>query len=120
MPVVGGGIEFSLRRVSHYDYWRDRLRPSILVDAPVDILIYGMGERTVVDLARRLDAGETIADITDLPQTAMLRPLAEPPRLPTPTTSSLPPSKNVWPTNEPRPSTSNMSSRKATATTAAP
>ncbi len=77
VPVVGGGIEFSLRRVSHYDYWQDRLRPSILVDAPVDILIYGMGERTVVDLARRLDAGETIADITDLPQTAMLRPLAE-------------------------------------------
>ena len=77
VPVVGGGIEFSLRRVSHYDYWQDRLRPSILVDAPVDLLIYGMGERTVVDLARRLDAGESIADITDLPQTAMLRPLAE-------------------------------------------
>ena len=72
IPIIGGGIEFSLRRRSHYDYWQDRLRPSILADAPVDMLIYGMGERTVRELARRLDAGEKISDIRDLPQTAFL------------------------------------------------
>lgn len=77
IPVIGGGIEFSLRRLSHYDYWQNRLRPSILCDAPVDMLIYGMGERTIVDLAARLAAGEKIGDITDLPQTAMLRPASE-------------------------------------------
>ncbi len=80
VPLIGGGIEFSLRRLSHYDYWKDRLRPSILCDAPVDMLIYGMGERTVVELARRLADGEKIGDIADLPQTAMLRPSAEVPK----------------------------------------
>lgn len=70
VPVVAGGIEASLRRVAHYDYWQDRLRPSILADAPADIISYGMGERTIVEIARRLDAGEKISDITDIPQTA--------------------------------------------------
>lgn len=79
VPVVGGGIEASLRRLSHYDYWEDRLRPSILADSAIDILSYGMGERTILELARRLDAGERIEDITDLRQTAMLRPIAEMP-----------------------------------------
>ncbi|MDE6235087.1 MAG: YgiQ family radical SAM protein [Muribaculaceae bacterium] len=74
VPVIGGGIECSLRRVSHYDYWSDSLRPSILLDAPMDMLIYGMGERTVSELARRLDAGESIRDIKDLPQTAFISP----------------------------------------------
>lgn len=74
VPVIGGGIECSLRRVSHYDYWSDSLRPSILLDAPMDMLIYGMGERTVSELARRLDAGESIMDIKDLPQTAFISP----------------------------------------------
>lgn len=72
VPVIGGGIEVSLRRVSHYDYWKDTLRPSILGDAPMDMLIYGMGERSIVEIARRLDAGENISDITDIPQTAFL------------------------------------------------
>lgn len=72
VPVIGGGIECSLRRVSHYDYWSDSLRPSILTEAPMDMLVYGMGERTVVELARRLDAGEKIKDITDVAQTAFL------------------------------------------------
>lgn len=76
-PIVGGGIEASLRRLSHYDYWQDRLRPSILADAKLDMLIYGMGERTILELARRLEAGEKIGDITDMPQTALLRPLSE-------------------------------------------
>ncbi len=72
VPVIAGGIEASLRRLSHYDYWEDRLRPSILLDAPADMLLYGMGERTIVELARRLDAGEKIGDITDLPQSVIL------------------------------------------------
>lgn len=76
-PIVIGGIEASLRRLSHYDYWQDRLRPSILVDTPADMLLYGMGEKTILDLARRLDAGTPIAEITDMPQSVVLRPLGE-------------------------------------------
>lgn len=70
IPIIAGGIEASLRRVSHYDYWQDRLRPSILADTPVDMISYGMGERTVLEIARRLDRGDDIAQITDIPQTA--------------------------------------------------
>lgn len=70
VPVVLGGIEASLRRVAHYDYWQDELRPSILYDSGADILIYGMGERPIVELARRLDKGEDIASLTDVRQTA--------------------------------------------------
>ncbi|MCM1111220.1 MAG: YgiQ family radical SAM protein [Clostridium sp.] len=79
VPVIAGGIEASLRRVSHYDYWQDRLRPSILVDASADMIVYGMGEIPIVELAHRLAAGEKIGEITDIPQTAMLRPLGEMP-----------------------------------------
>ncbi len=79
VPVVAGGIEASLRRLSHYDYWEDRLRPGILADAPADILIYGMGEKPVIEIARRMAGGEKITDITDVPQTAMLRPRDEMP-----------------------------------------
>ena len=61
--------------MSHYDYWQDRLRPSILLDAPADILLYGMGEHNVVMLAQRLAAGEKISDITDLPQSAVIQPI---------------------------------------------
>ncbi len=70
VPVIAGGIEASLRRVAHYDYWQDKLRPSILADASADMISYGMGERTILELARRLDAGEKISEITDVPQTA--------------------------------------------------
>lgn len=80
-PIVAGGIEASLRRLSHYDYWQDRLRPSIILDARADLLMYGMGERNIVELARRLDAGEPIGSITDLPQTAVIVPAAEMPSL---------------------------------------
>ncbi|MDE6811176.1 MAG: YgiQ family radical SAM protein, partial [Muribaculaceae bacterium] len=75
VPVIGGGIECSLRRTSHYDYWQDVLRPSILLDAPMDMLIYGMGERTVVELAKRLETGENISQITDIAQTAFISQL---------------------------------------------
>lgn len=72
VPIVAGGIEASLRRVSHYDYWKDELRPPIIVDAPFDMLSYGMGERSVVMIADRLDRGERIEDLTDIPQTAFV------------------------------------------------
>lgn len=71
VPVVLGGIEASLRRVSHYDYWQDRLRPSILHDAGADLLVYGMGERPIVEIARRLDGGEAVSMLTDVRQTAL-------------------------------------------------
>lgn len=77
VPVVLGGIEGSLRRLSHYDYWQDRLRPSILADAKADILVYGMGEKTVVEIARALGQGKKIYELTDMPQTAMLMPLSQ-------------------------------------------
>lgn len=70
VPIVAGGIEASLRRVAHYDYWQDALRPSILADASVDMISYGMGERTILTLAKRLSNGENIKDIVDVPQTA--------------------------------------------------
>ncbi len=79
VPLIGGGIEFSLRRLSHYDYWQDRLRPSIMLDAPVDILSYGMGEQTVLEIASRLAAGESVRSLTDIPQTAVLLDSAEMP-----------------------------------------
>lgn len=69
VPVIAGGIEVSMRRVSHYDYWQDRLMPPILIDAPADMIIYGMGEKATLEIARRLDAGEDIGKITDVAQT---------------------------------------------------
>ena len=72
VPVVLGGIEASMRRLTHYDYWQDRLRPCILCESHADMIIYGMGERPVLELCRRLDEGTPIADITDIPQTVYL------------------------------------------------
>ena len=72
VPVVLGGIEASLRRLTHYDYWQDRLRPCILCDADADLIIYGMGEKPIVELANRLAAGERIGEIHDIPQTVYL------------------------------------------------
>ena len=69
VPVLLGGIEASMRRLTHYDYWQDRVRPSILVDSKADLLIYGMGEKPIVELARRISRGESLADV---PQTAYL------------------------------------------------
>lgn len=80
VPLIAGGIEASLRRNSHYDYWQDRLRPSILADAPVDMIVYGMGERPILEIARRLDAGEKIGDIADVPQTVVWQPLEAAPK----------------------------------------
>ena len=72
IPVVLGGIEASLRRLTHYDYWQDRLRPSILCDSGADIISYGMGEKTIIEIANRLANGESIKDLTDLPQIVYL------------------------------------------------
>ena len=72
VPVVVGGIEASLRRLSHYDYWEDRLRPSILMDCRADMLVYGMGERSIVEIADSLAEGKSIGELTDVPQTAVV------------------------------------------------
>ena len=71
IPIVIGGIEASLRRVTHYDYWQDCLRPSILYDSGADILIYGMGEQPICEIARRLAKGEDIKKIENIRQTAV-------------------------------------------------
>ena len=66
VPVLIGGIEASLRRFAHYDYWDDRVRHSILYDAGADLLMYGMGERSIVEIAERLDAGVPVHEIRDV------------------------------------------------------
>ncbi|HUU69847.1 MAG TPA: YgiQ family radical SAM protein, partial [Planctomycetota bacterium] len=68
-PVVLGGIEASLRRLAHYDYWEDKIRRSILLDAKADLLVYGMGEAQIVEIARRLRDGQPVDSITDVPGT---------------------------------------------------
>lgn len=73
VPIVIGGIEASLRRIAHYDYWSDKVRHSVLLDSKADILLYGNAERALVALAHRLAAGESIADIQDLRGTAFIR-----------------------------------------------
>jgi uncharacterized radical SAM protein YgiQ len=72
-PIILGGIEASLRRIAHYDYWDDTVRRSILVDSHADLLIYGNAERALVELAHRLGRGETVSGITDIRGTAFLR-----------------------------------------------
>ena len=72
VPIVLGGIEASLRRLTHYDYWKDELRPCILCDSGADLIIYGMGEKPIVELAQRLSQGEHIANLRDIKQTVWL------------------------------------------------
>ena len=72
VPVILGGIEASLRRLTHYDYWQDKLRPSILLDSGGDIISYGMGEKTIVEIANKLAEGCRVKDLYDLPQTVYL------------------------------------------------
>ncbi|MCA9654622.1 MAG: YgiQ family radical SAM protein [Myxococcales bacterium] len=73
VPIVIGGIEASLRRIAHYDYWSDKVRRSVLLDAKADLLVYGNGERAIVEIAHRLGQGEAIASIRDLRGTAFVR-----------------------------------------------
>ena len=73
VPVILGGIEASLRRIAHYDYWQDSVRRSILLDATADLLLYGNAERALVEVAHRLARGEDVAHITDVRGTALVR-----------------------------------------------
>jgi uncharacterized radical SAM protein YgiQ len=72
-PIIMGGIEASLRRIAHYDYWQDKVRRSILIDAKADILLYGNAERALVEITHRLSRGEKVQDITDVRGTAFVR-----------------------------------------------
>ncbi|AVM74292.1 YgiQ family radical SAM protein [Magnetospirillum gryphiswaldense] len=74
VPVVLGGIEASLRRIAHYDYWSDKVRRSLLLDAKADILVYGNAERAIIDIARRADQGEAVKSMTDIRGTAIMLP----------------------------------------------
>jgi uncharacterized radical SAM protein YgiQ len=73
VPIVIGGIEASLRRIAHFDYWSEKVRRSVLLDAKADLLIYGNGERQICEVAHRLAAGESIADITEVRGTVFTR-----------------------------------------------
>lgn len=92
-PIILGGIEASLRRVSHYDYWEDRLRPSLLTECDADLISYGMGEKVMLEIAYRLresiesgitDRESLVALLSDIPQTVVRRPLDEIPVNPNP------------------------------------
>ncbi len=72
VPIIIGGIEASLRRVAHFDYWSDTVRRSVLVDSKADLLVYGNGERQIAEIAHRLAANESIADLKDIRGTAVL------------------------------------------------
>ncbi|MBN2315315.1 MAG: YgiQ family radical SAM protein [Sedimentisphaerales bacterium] len=72
VPIILGGLEASLRRLVHYDYIEDRLKRSVLVDAKADLLVHGMAERAIEEIARRLDSGQSIHDLTDIPGTAYI------------------------------------------------
>ena len=84
VPVVIGGIEASLRRFSHYDYWQDSLKPSILYESGADMLVYGMGEKPLTELCKYLKQGIPFRQLTNIPQTCVLRK----------TTKRMPPIKN--------------------------
>jgi len=77
VPVLIGGIEASLRRVTHYDYWADRLFPSILVDSGADMLVYGMGEQPLRDIMKGVKEGRSLRDLTHIPQVAFLQSASE-------------------------------------------
>jgi uncharacterized radical SAM protein YgiQ len=66
VPVIAGGVEASLRRLAHYDFWSDKVRRSIILDAKADLLVFGMGERPLVEIVKRLAAGQTIRDLRDI------------------------------------------------------
>ena len=74
-PIIAGGIEASMRRLSHYDYWQDRLRPSIMCDAFVDMIVYGMGEKPILEIAQQLKNGVNIQDLTNINQTVVKLPI---------------------------------------------
>ena len=72
VPILLGGVEASLRRLTHYDYWSDKLRPGILIDTKADLLVYGMGEKPVREIITQIKAGKQLKELTNIPQTAYL------------------------------------------------
>ncbi len=72
VPVIIGGVEASLRRLTHYDYWSDQLKPSILVESKAVILVYGMGEQAIKDILKLLDKGVPVEQLKNIPQTAFI------------------------------------------------
>ncbi|MFY7865851.1 MAG: YgiQ family radical SAM protein [Roseateles sp.] len=78
VPIVIGGIEASLRRIAHYDYWQDKVRRSVLVDSKADLLVYGNAERAIVEIAHRLAARQKVESITDVRGTAFMRRTDDP------------------------------------------
>jgi len=78
VPIILGGIEGSLRRIAHYDYWQDKVRRSVVLDSRCDLLLYGNAERAVIEIAHRLAAGEPVQQITDVRGTAFLRRTDDP------------------------------------------
>lgn len=79
IPIIIGGLEASLRRFAHYDYWDDKIRPSILFDSGADLISYGMGEKQTVEIANRLNNGESIKELTDIKGTCYAVPVVETP-----------------------------------------
>lgn len=73
VPVLIGGIEASLRRVTHYDYWSDQLKPTILQDTNADMLVYGMGEKSLIEIVKQVKGGKQLSEIKTIPQTAWLQ-----------------------------------------------
>lgn len=78
VPLVIGGIEASLRRFTHYDYWSDKLMPSILIDTKADLLVYGMGEKPIREVVKQLKEGKSFAEMTDIHQTSFLSKVIPP------------------------------------------
>ena len=78
VPIIIGGIEASLRRIAHYDYWQDKVRRSVIVDAKADLLLYGNAERAIIEIAHRLAAREPIERMTDIRGTAFMRRTNDP------------------------------------------
>src|SRR6187549_1311658 len=66
VPVIAGGVEASLRRLAHYDYWSDTVKRSIVLDSKADLVVYGMGEQPIVEIARRMATGQTVRDLRDM------------------------------------------------------
>jgi uncharacterized radical SAM protein YgiQ len=81
VDVIAGGVEASLRRIAHYDYWSDKVRRSILMDCKADLLVYGMGERGIIEIADRLARGESVRDLRDMRGVAYRLGASQPPSL---------------------------------------
>src|SRR5215831_17342328 len=79
VPVIAGGVEASLRRLAHYDYWSDTVKRSILLDSKADLVVFGMGEQGIVEIARRLAGGQNIKELRDLRGVAYVMGASEPP-----------------------------------------